>query len=1087
MQNFNVMVVTVQKKMRNTAQPRVETIITGTSEKDQKQKAKPNKKPQYEKKFYLEMAMKGGRRLFMAAQKDGNDNIVKVKKGINDWRAWFIYDKRTQSIRLDAHRSLALSNKDGSDKLGKTVAFRKFSKGADQTHLVFKDSGKKEIFRLTNKKQKCLTTQNYLNKDETLLMWWHCNKNPSQNWKKFGAVPAKKVKGKLYDTPFQIISNMKGGRKIYASKQKQGEDIVLKISDDFNDWRTMFIVDKRTQSVRLHSNKALALSNQVSKVPKDRLKTGKNVMLRKFKTQADQMKISFADKKIINKARKCLSTKHYKNKDETLLTWWNCNKNPAQAWTHTFFKNKQVKSYKGIKTTAGPSAPRLDLNLQSIDQQMIIIRGVAGPKYSLAYTGKVVPLKKNMPELQLVSKPYNMADKSQQMIWEQRTKTLRPYHYRQYALSFDNKLGYFPGKYGSKAIFRPFKKEQTQIMSYTGQIGTKHGLNKFCLNPMNMQPGSNFEWDACQKINTQMFSLNSITFMRRTKTGHKKIKHVKTFDTSTADGQVVLFRGRHGPRYTIGVVGRIRKQSDEPFIRTRVLNHKDIYQQYTWDTRTKSIRLYGKRDFAISVRLTGNYVIAKLWKNEPSQALRYDGRLHTKFRGTELHLTFENFRPLAPVKWEPFDKAQTQQLQTIIIQPRLYKRQNDRPRVQQRVDAKGDHKFPEHVHKDHKPQPKYGKRFMLESTQPGALRMVVTKTIAGKDRIVKLQKKRNDWRAWFVYDARTKSIRLDAHRYLALSNQDGSNRLNVGKTAAFRKWEGQVDQKNLHLKAASKKGVVHVTNYKRKCLTPNHFKAKEMNTMTWWHCNQAPTQQWKQIFKIPLKHPKGKLWETPFHITSKMAGHRALYMSKQKNGHDQIIKAATGKSDWRALFIVDKRTKSIRLHSNRKLALSNQDSIEKGKKRMKKGKMVAMREFKNQADQEIWFNHAHISNKNKQCLTFQNYQNKDENTLMFWACNKNPSQNWEAKIYAIKHEDPSLPTPELRKLSETPMQVTAEAKGKKPAPKVEKKPVVETPKKSKKLLHGSKVKNTQKQVGKASQTPEPSNQNHPLAIKSSRV
>lgn len=106
---------------------------------------------------------------------------------------------------------------------------------------------------------------------------------------------------------------------------------------------------------------------------------------------------------------------------------------------------------------------------------------------------------------------------------------------------------------------------------------------------------------------------------------------------------------------------------------------------------------------------------------------------------------------------------------------------------------------------------------------------------------------------------------------------------------------------------------------------------------------------------------------------------------------------------------------------------------------------------------------------------------------MFWPCNKNPTQNWEAKIYAIKHEDPSLPAPELRKLSESPMQVTAETKGKKPAPKVEKKPVVETPKKGKKLLHGTKVKNTHKQVGKASKTPEPLNLNHPLAIKQSRA
>lgn len=261
-----------------------------------------------------------------------------------------------------------------------------------------------------------------------------------------------------------------------------------------------------------------------------------------------------------------------------------------------------------------------------------------------------------------------------------------------------------------------------------------------------------------------------------------------------------------------------------------------------------------------------------------------------------------------------------------------------------------------------------------------------------------------------------------------------------------------------------------------------------MNTLTWWHCNQNPAQAWNQLKKVALKHPKGKLWESPFHIQSKMPGNRSVFMTKQKNGKDQVVKISKDVDDWRSLFIVDKRTRSIRLHSNRKLALSNQDSLEKGKKRMKKGKMVAMREYtKGQLDQEIWLSHGHFVNRNKQCLTMTNYKNKDENTLMFWQCNKNPTQNWEAKIYAIKHEDPSLPAPELRKLSMKPMSVTATKKGKKEAPKVEKKPVIQNAKKAKKVLHGKKVVNLEKPIGKASATPPPSNLNHPLAIKASRA
>jgi hypothetical protein len=883
---------------------------------------------------------------------------------------------------------------------------------------------------------------------------------------------------------------MKGNRRVYVSKQKDGADIALKITKDVNDWRALFIVDQRTNSIRLHSNRNLAISNTYTKIKKDRLKPGKTAVVRKYEGTADQRWVKYDKGKVTNKKKRCLSTRHYANKDETLLTWWKCNKNESQKWSIKLFKNKQVKSFEGIQTLAGPAAPRLNLNLDKIDQQMIVIRGQVEPKYSLAYIGKIVPQKRVMPELKLISKPFNMLDKAQQFVWEKRTKTLRPFHHRQYALSFDNKLGYFPGKYGSKAIFKPFKKEPTQTINFTGQFITTYKMSKFCLQPINLQPASEFEWDACQRINTQMYSINKITFMRKTKTGHKKIKQTKAFDTSTADGNVVLFRGMYGPRYTIGIFGRIRKQSDEPFIRTRVLNHKDTQQQFTWDTRTKSIRLYNKRDFALSIKLTGNFVTARLWKNEPSQALKYDGRLHTKFRGSEYHLTFANFRPLAPVKWEPFDKTETQKLQVIIIQPREFKRQNDRPRIAETIDAKGDRIFPEHVHKDKKPEPKFTKRFMLELAHAkGPLRLIVSKQVNGKDRVAKLDKNRIDWRAWFVYDERTQSIRQDSHRYLALSNQDSLNRFKLGKTAAFRKYTGTADQKEVTIKATTKKGIVHIVNKKKKCLNPELFKAKDNAFLTWWHCNQNPTQQWKRVWEVPIAHPKGKLYESPFHIISMMPGARHLYMSNQKVNDDKIVKISKDAKDFRAIWIVDQRTRSIRLHSDRNLALSVQDSIDKGKKRLKKGRLVTVRHFKKQYDQEIWFNHKHITNKAKQCLQLTNYKNKDENTVTFWKCNKHPTQNWKHKTFALKHEDPNLPAPELRKLSEKPMQVTASKVGKKPAEaSKEKKPTIQPPtKKQKKPLHGAKFKNTHRQVGTAPAKPPPANKDHPLAIKNARA
>lgn len=64
----------------------------------------------YTRKFLIRSHMHGNRRLYMSKEKVGEDNIVKIRKEINDWRAWFVYDRRTRTLRIDTKRDLALSN-----------------------------------------------------------------------------------------------------------------------------------------------------------------------------------------------------------------------------------------------------------------------------------------------------------------------------------------------------------------------------------------------------------------------------------------------------------------------------------------------------------------------------------------------------------------------------------------------------------------------------------------------------------------------------------------------------------------------------------------------------------------------------------------------------------------------------------------------------------------------------------------------------------------------------------------------------------------------------------------------------------------
>jgi hypothetical protein len=62
---------------------------------------------------------------------------------------------------------------------------------------------------------------------------------------------------------------------------------------------------------------------------------------------------------------------------------------------------------------------------------------------------------------------------------------------------------------------------------------------------------------------------------------------------------------------------------------------------------------------------------------------------------------------------------------------------------------------------------------------------------------------------------------------------------------------------------------------------------------------------------------RGIITENPFLIVSKANNHQHLMMSNEKVGADRVLKLSRENPTWRSLFIYDKRTKSIRLHSRR--------------------------------------------------------------------------------------------------------------------------------------------------------------------------
>lgn len=148
-----------------------------------------------------------------------------------------------------------------------------------------------------------------------------------------------------------------------------------------------------------------------------------------------------------------------------------------------------------------------------------------------------------------------------------------------------------------------------------------------------------------------------ISFKTLRNNREKRIVVPHTYNLDQAEGHMMFFRGTHGPKYTIGHMQRIRKLSDERPVVTKAFNTKDLFQRWTWDKRSKSLRLFHQRHFALSFKLKqrryGSPASIRLYKNELTQHHAWKGgKIHTEVnKYTAFCLGYAAVHPNAPVTW----------------------------------------------------------------------------------------------------------------------------------------------------------------------------------------------------------------------------------------------------------------------------------------------------------------------------------------------------------------------------------------------------------------------------------------------------
>lgn len=278
------------------------------------------------KPFFLVLQMKGNRKVYMSQQKIGIDRVAKIKSKPHPKNSVFLYDKRTKTIRLASERNFVLSNKMGKGlKIGHEAVFRRVL-NSKVTEDQFVTIGSKVIH---NKNKKCLEVKNGANKEEAPLQWWTCNGKPHQKIARVDKVK-EKAKPDFFKQRFVITVNDKGNRNVFLSKEKLGPDFVLKLLKKPKSWRSWFIMDKRTGSIRLYTQRHLAISNRAGK----NSKPGAPLVLRKYDPKDKSQDIVVNGARIQNKhSHKCLSTANHQNKDNINLTYWPCIGKETQKWT----------------------------------------------------------------------------------------------------------------------------------------------------------------------------------------------------------------------------------------------------------------------------------------------------------------------------------------------------------------------------------------------------------------------------------------------------------------------------------------------------------------------------------------------------------------------------------------------------------------------------------------------------------------------------------------------------------------------------------------------------------------------------------
>lgn len=553
------------------------------------------------RKFFIRLSSDShehSKNIIISSHKIGDDYMAQLVENVFDDRAWFYYDDDYHRIRLASNPEWVLSNARGKGyKPGETVIFTKFNKHKPEQYVSISGS------KIRNRAHKCLTPKDYRKNNFNSLEFWICSHNKKQRWQRLDKMPVRTIYGDFSKDKFALQMTASGRRRVFMSRVNTLGGFMAKIKQGVHNWRSWFIYDKRTKSLRLEKDRSMVLSNQLGKSSRP----GYLAVFRKFQGTKDQRIIVNNGRYIKNEAGFCLTPKHLKNDDHVSLMWTKCHRLNQQRFSKEFYSGDKQESYKEKLNKLKEKVKATILGQQPI-KPIFKDQPVKTAKATLTTVSAIAPKKKltrvlpkfflrlNVPgkHLNLIMSDQasngeylaklksHVYDWRSWFVFDKRTRSIRLAHKPEFALASGKDSGF---KVGSNVVFRSYSNElyrETFIVFHKKQV---LNIELQCLTPADFkaEENNNVVWQKCNKDTTQRWQRGE-KVKDRVLYGDQSKKNFQISLNMPGNRKVFVSNHRFGSEYIL----KINKDVN------------DWRSWFTYDKRTKSIRLVHNRNFAIS-------------------------------------------------------------------------------------------------------------------------------------------------------------------------------------------------------------------------------------------------------------------------------------------------------------------------------------------------------------------------------------------------------------------------------------------------------------------------------------------------------